>query len=310
MHQGGEHGAYGALRDRVLASLDMLTPSERRVGSVALAAYPGSALRSASAIAADAGTSPATVLRFVGKLGFNGLPEFHAALRAEIDARLRSPFELEPPRRDTGGLLGSVLESQLRIVSETISRLPPETVSAVTRLLMEASRLWIMGGRFSQSVAHYLYAHLQLLRPDVRLLGPSPAPIADQLAYCGRRDVLVVFDFRRYQGDVAFAARFVRERRGRVVVITDPYLSPAAQAASFTLIAPVEGLAVADSYVGAIALVDALVSKILVADERRMRKRIARVEATRAALAHAAAGEYATDADGDAPAPPSGIPEQ
>lgn len=294
MRQDARDGERGSLGDRILASLDTLTPSERRVGRAVLASYPGSGLRSASAIGAASGTSAATVLRFVMKLGFDGLPDFHSALRDEIDRRLRSPFELDAPPQDADGLLGSVRDSQLRIVSETLARVRPDALAEIADLLRTASRLWIMGGRFSHAVAHYLYAHLQMLRPDVRLLGSSPAPIADQLAYCGRGDCLVVFDFRRYQSDAAFAARFVKDRRGRAVVVTDPYLSPASQSADYVLVASIEGLALADSYAGAIALADALVSRVLVADERVMRKRIARVEAARAAMNRALTDDYAS----------------
>ena len=297
MRQVGRQREHGSLADRILTAHDSLTPSERRVGQAILASYPGSGLGSASAIAEASATSPATVIRFVVKLGFDGLPSFHLALRAEIDQRLRSPFELSVPHRGSDGFLGSILDSQLQIVSETLGRLSLETLTDVTRLLMKSSRLWIMGGRFSQAIAHYLYAHFQLLRPDVRLLGPWPAPIADQLAHCGRSDCLVVFDFRRYQGDAAFAARLVKQRRGRIVVVTDPYLSPAAQAADHTLIASVAGSAVADSYAGALALVDALVSQVLLADEQEMREQIAMVEEARAELNRAAAEEY------DIPAP-------
>src|SRR5919106_850927 len=294
MRQASKHDDQGSLADRILRSHDGLTPAERRVGQAILASYPGSGLRSASAIAEASATSPATVVRFVAKLGFNGMPDFQAALRDEIDHRLRSPFELGVPARGAdGGLLGDILESQLRIVSETLGRLKPEGLANVARLLLESQRVWITGGRFSQSIAHYLYAHLQMLRPDVRLLGPWPAPIADQLAYSGRRDCLVVFDFRRYQGDAAFAAEFVKGRRGRVVVVTDPYLSPASQSADHTLIASVEGAALADSYAGAVALVDAIVSHVLLAEEEEMAKRIAVVEEARAEMTRAAAEEYA-----------------
>ncbi|MBW3592064.1 MAG: MurR/RpiR family transcriptional regulator [Actinobacteria bacterium] len=292
MRQGSTERDSGSRADRILKAHDGLTPSERRVGQAILASYPGSGLRSGSAIAEASETSPATVVRFVAKLGFDGMSAFHSALRDEIDERLRSPFELSVPPRSSDGLLANILDSHLRIVSESVRRLSVETVERVAGLLLESARVSIMGGRFSQAVAHYLYAHLQMLRPDVRLVGPWPAPIADQLAYCGRRDCLVVFDFRRYQGDAAFAAEFVKKRRGRVVVVTDPYLSPAAQSADYTLIASVEGVALADSYAGAVALVDAIVSHVLVAEEQEMAKRIAMVEEARAEMTRAAAEEY------------------
>lgn len=279
--------------DLVLASVDLLTPAEKRVGQSILATFPSGGLRSASVIAKEAGASPATVIRFVGKLGFAGLPEFQEAVRHDIDRRLRSPFELYAPEQDAPApFLDEILASEQHILAETLGRLDERTLAEVRRLLTTSPSVWIMGGRFSQSAAHYLYAHLNLFRPDVRFLNSVAAPIPDQIVHARRGVCLVVFDFRRYQADAEFAARYVKSRRGRVIVVTDPYLSPAAHHADRTLIASIERPALLDSHTGATALVDAIVSDILIHDRDAISARLADVEHTRAALAWLAPGEY------------------
>lgn len=280
--------------DLILGAIDTLTPAERRVGKAVLASYPSSGLRSAAAIAKEAGASTATVIRFVTKLGFQGLPEFQEALRRDIDRRLRSPFELYAPDGDSepAPFLDAILRSELTIVSETLARLTGEVLAEVRRLLTASASVWILGGRFSQSVAHYLYAHLNLFRPGVRYLNSSAAPVPDQVMHANRGVCLVVFDFRRYQPDAEFAARFVKSRRGRVIVVTDPYLSPASHHADRTLVASIERPALLDSHTGATALVDAIVSDIHTHDHATVSAHLASAEDARATLARMAPDEY------------------
>jgi DNA-binding MurR/RpiR family transcriptional regulator len=271
--------------ERILGSLDLLTAAERRVGRAILSSYPSFGLQSTTEIGKTAQASPATVVRFVTKLGFAGVPDFHHALRQEIDHRMSSPFwELnEDGRRPSSEFLGVMEETQSSLVRETLGRLSDDVLSQIRHLVMSSPRLWIAGGRFSQSLAHYLYAHMQLFRPQVRLLVPWPVPITDQIFHVTRGDCLVVFDFRRYDVEAEFAARYFKSHRGRVVVVTDPYLSPAAHHADHTLIASFEGRMLLGSHTGATALVDAIVTYLMSRDET-LRGRIDRVEEARELL--------------------------
>jgi DNA-binding MurR/RpiR family transcriptional regulator len=83
----------------------------------------------------------------------------------------------------------------------------------------------VRGGRVTSVLARYLAGQLQLLRPGVRLLDPERAAPVQELIDLRRRDVLVAFDYRRYQADTVQAARTAFERGGTVVLFTDPWLS-------------------------------------------------------------------------------------
>lgn len=278
-------GAHTSVAERIHGALDSLTRTERRIGQVVLAS-PATGLRSTTAIAEAAGASPASVLRFVAKVGFHGLPEFREALDRDLSRRARSPFDLYAPGAEPSvPLLEEILRAQVHLVTETLGRLTQQVLHDVRSLLTSSSQVWIMGGRFSQSVAHYLFAHLQLLRPGVRLVDPAVAPLADQLIDARRGVCLVVFDFRRYQDDAEVAARFVKRRRGKVLVVTDPYLSPAAHHGDHVLIASVERPALLDSQTAATALVDVIASDLLSHGPDGAHARLAEIEDARSGFA-------------------------
>ncbi len=270
-----------AVIDLILSSLDGLTPAQRNIGRWIINTYPSGSLQSAAAIATDAAASPASVSRFVRRLGFAGLAEFQAAVSDELVKRSSSPFQLETLPDPESTFVERVLEAETALLRETLGRLTEETLARVHAVLAGASKVWIYGGRFSHAISHYLYAHLELFLGDVQHLASSTTPLPDRLVSASRSSVLVAFDFRRYDVEAEFAARYVRSRRGQVIVVTDPYLSPAAHHADVTLIAGIERPELCDSYTAAIALCDVIVTHLLTEDRPQRVRMLEQVERAR-----------------------------
>ena len=66
-----------------------LSPAERRVAEVVLSDPEAVAFGTVARIAARAGTSGASVVRFATRLGFNGFSGLQAAVQAAIGQQLR-----------------------------------------------------------------------------------------------------------------------------------------------------------------------------------------------------------------------------
>jgi DNA-binding MurR/RpiR family transcriptional regulator len=271
--------------DQVLGSLDQLTPAQRNVGRWIVQTYPSGSLRSAAVIAEEAHASPASVIRFVRKLGFAGLAEFQATVRDELVRRSSSPFKLESLPVPESSFVERVLDAEMALVRDTLGRLSEETLAQVRAILTSASKVFVYGGRFSQAVSHYLYAHLELFLGDVHHLAASTTPLSDRIVSAGRSTALVVFDFRRYDVEAEFAAQYMRGKRSQIIVVTDQYLSPAARHADVTLITAVERPELCDSYTGAIALCDVIVTSLLSHDRTQRVRMLDQIEQARSEFA-------------------------
>ena len=213
--------------------------SERRLAQVLLAFYPVAGLESLTRFAERAGVSPATVTRFIAKLGLHGYPEFQDSLRQELQERLSSPltrYELARPGDVGGSLLRDAFATYEHSLRASVDMVSEHDFDAVIELLADSRRRVLsLGGRVSAFLARYLASQLHLIRPGVELIDPERSNPADHLVDLGRRDILVVFDFRRYQSDTINSAKVAAGRGSTVVLITDPWLSPAAASARFVL---------------------------------------------------------------------------
>ena len=108
-----------------------------------------------------------------------------------------------------------------------------------------------------------LPAHLHQLRPRTRAIAYTPFGRDDALLDISRRDVVTVFDLRRYQKDTIALAEAARKRGATIVLVTDPWLSPIASLADRVLTVDVDAPSPYDSMVPLMALIEALVTGVV-----------------------------------------------
>jgi DNA-binding MurR/RpiR family transcriptional regulator len=215
--------------DRIRRHLPALPPAERRVARVLLSGYPLAGLEPLDEVGERAGASPPTVLRLVGKLGYDGYPHFQRVLRGELAARFSSPLDVLP-REPVSGLVDTVREAVIAAVGADLRRLTDDPAMAAAAVLLSDARrpVWIAGGRFSSVLADYLSVHLQLLRPRVQRVPGDPGGRHTAVLDLDRRTVVVAFDYRRYQHDTIEYGRLAVAAGASLVLFTDHLLSPLA----------------------------------------------------------------------------------
>ncbi|MCD0480855.1 MurR/RpiR family transcriptional regulator [Streptacidiphilus sp. ASG 303] len=266
--------ASASVAETIRQRLGECSPAERKVGRVLLAGYPSAGFETVARLAERAGVSAPTVIRFVNRLGFRGFPDFQAVLRAELDERNASPLSLyAADGRSAGGEEGEAPgEALLRRgsgmfsaeVERTLGELPPHDLKRAVDLLADRKRrVTLAGGRFTHLLARYLGLHLMQMRDEVHFLPDRDVERTAVLAALGRRDVLVVFDYRRYEAASLEWAGLCEEQGGRVVLFTDTWLSPVTAHAEVVLPSRVGAPSPYDSLVPTLAVVETVVAGVL-----------------------------------------------
>lgn len=271
--------ARASIETEIHDAMARLTSAEARAARALLGDYPTLGLAPVAEFAASSHTSPATVLRFVAQLGFSSYPDFQRQLREELSERFKTPLEKTPAAKAGGQ--GSFLprfakkvEDNLR---ETALRLPEAEFEAVcARIADSRSACHLSGGRFTDAIASYLTAHLRVVRAGVRKLEGRPASRADQLLDVNPRDVIIIFDIRRYDDDLVRLAKAAKDRRATVILITDTWISPASRYARHVLPCAVDVRSTWDSNAVLFSVSEAIIARVT---ERSWSKAKARVEA-------------------------------
>jgi DNA-binding MurR/RpiR family transcriptional regulator len=252
-----------SIAEHIRASVGRLTARERKAAQVLLTNYPAAGLAPVAEFAERAQVSAPTVLRFVAKLGFLGYPDFQRQLREELEAQLASPLAKPArkfgPRNPRRPFIDPFAEAVVDNLQGTFRNLPEDDFSAIVELLCDRRRsVHLLGGRFTDALARYLAAHLSLVRPDVRHIPSGIGVWRDRLLDIRRRDVVFVFDIRRYQEDVIAFARDAAARGAEIVLVTDQWISPLSRQAKHVLACRVAAPSRWDSSVVLLAVIEAL----------------------------------------------------
>ena len=164
------------------------------------------------------------------------------------------------PRASEGTAL-SYFHSVADSLERTRTAVPSQAYTRVVRMLLDSKgEVVLLGGRFSRHIASMLAGYLIQFRSGVRDIGALAPPDFDRLIDLGKRDLLVVFDYRRYQSDVVGFARQAHARGVHVLLFTDTWLSPIAEFAEQTMVAAIDANSPFDTLATAVAQMEAVLA--------------------------------------------------
>ena len=258
--------AAKTIEQQIRTRFSDLTRAERQLASHITRHYPVAALGSITALAKAAEVSTPTVVRLVQKLGYKGYPDFQTVVRAEVEERLISPLA-KHDRWAEGApdahILNRFADAVVGNLQATLGQIDHAEFDAVARLMADKSRrIYAMGGRITHAMADYFVTHMKIIRRDVTLISDMSNAWPPALIDMGPGDVLLAFDIRRYENNVLSLVEIAADQGAEVVLITDQWVSPAAERARYRLSAHIEAPSAWDSTVAIQILVETLLAAV------------------------------------------------
>lgn len=267
-----------AIAPLISEAADLLTPSERRLADVVLADPQAVAFGTVATLAARAGTSGPTVVRFATKLGFQGFAGLQSEAQREIADALR-PATTRIRERPAGNVVARVLEADLDNVRTTLSAVDPIGFDDAVALLSDRRRrVFVLAGEVARGVGIALVTQLDLLRDGVVAIGGTPVRVARQLADVAEGDVVIAIEHRRYERWLLDALEEARAVGAEIVALTDGPLSPIAIDARQTFVVAADGVGPFDSHTASLALVNALGAGVAAKLRKTATERLDRIE--------------------------------
>ena len=244
-----------------------LTASERTLAQALSGRYPDGLLDSASLMAASAGTSAATVVRFFAKLGYSSMADVRREARSQVTVRMQNPSQRSSAtiggNRSLLECVDDTLMHDLHNVQTTYEELDWEAFEAIVCAICDCTgRISVLAGENSMPVSLYLASHLNLCHPRVQELG-SRAPFAiDRMLWVEPNDVLLAFSIRRYSPNTQHAVRQFHAQGAKVLAITDSMAAPIVKFAHHSLLVQTANASPFDSYTAAFFVCNAIVSAV------------------------------------------------
>lgn len=252
-----------AFSERLRQDGERFTKAERKVARVLRSEYPRAGLETLPALAKRTQVSAPTVLRLVAKLGYSGYGEFQAALVEEVNQRMSVPAGRVARRTTRMDDLSEGFAEIAGGINRTDRRSSRGEFAQVVELLAHSGgSVFTVGGFESEFCSLHLANLLGQVRSGVHNLGRGIAGPPFEVLDLERGDVLIAFDFRRYQSGTLAMCRRAGAQKASVVVVTDRWLSPAAEDADHVLVCDSEGPGPFDSRTSVVAIIEVLVAEV------------------------------------------------
>lgn len=240
-----------------------LSKGQKRIANFLKEHYDGAVYLTASKLGEIAGVSESTVVRFANELGFDGYPKLQEALKElvknELTASQRMKISSDRIEKADKHILKSVLESDAARISATLDSIDPKDFDEAVECIANAKRVYIVGGRSSSALSHFLDFYLNLMRDNV--INASTGAVTETFEHIFRideGDLLIGISFPRYSNKTVKAVEYAHNKGAKTIAITDSKQSPLVNDATISLIASSDMLSFIDSLVAPLSLINAL----------------------------------------------------
>lgn len=268
--------------DRLTEEWDSLTPEAQKAARYVLENPTDVGVSTVREIAEAAKVKPNTFVRMARQVGFEGYEDFRAPFREAIrQGSVSFPDRarwLQDIRKsgDLGGLYAEMVEAAMRNVEETFAGIDAEALKAA------AEAIWASGAVFTLGVGvNYANARnfTYLASTGMTQFHAIPRPgstAVDDLAWAGRKDVLIAMSMRPYRSEVLAALEVAREQGMTVIGLSDSPASPIIRAADHGFVVAVDTPQFFPSSVPTIALLETLLSFVIAVASDEIVERVER----------------------------------
>ena len=223
----------GDVLSHICAVMSSLSPSEKAIASYVLDHPSDVAAMTVRELAAETGTSPASVSRFARTLDYRTYSDMRLALGISIS---RASGEEKATGGkvtldDIEGSIKYVLSHKVKELAETTSLIDSDDFAAVVNLLHNANLVLIAG--VGNSISMGANAAFKLSQVGVRAFCPSTTDVmASAAANLTENDVLLVISTSGYSKRLVNLFDSAEDSNTPIVMITDSPDTPLAKRAT------------------------------------------------------------------------------
>lgn len=243
-----------------LGNIDIgdLSPGQRQIADYILKNLRRIPYLSVDEIAAELGTSTATVSRFAKAIGYTSLKDMKTDLRPEeeISPYRKASGRLERERSDD--LFESVVRSEITNLETTLAHIDRTAFERAVSILATVRTLLIYGNGPSVGLADLLGFRFNRFGAHVHTLGRDPSTMAEAMVHADKRSAVVAFAFTKERPLLEKVFRLARSRGSVTILVTDLLVSSNAESADVTLFTSRGERDEFHSMVAPVALIDAL----------------------------------------------------
>lgn len=221
----------------------------------------------AKSIAEGVGVSQMTVGRYLRRLGYDGLDELKREMRQGANRtawQVKGRFDRLQHDIREGKLLAELIQQQIDDLSLMYELTTSRQWQEAITLLVDAEEVYVAAYQNVRGIAQYFASQLSYARPKITFVDGLNGTYSELLdGSCADR-CLLLFDVRRFAAKAKPLAEEARAAGVKVVLVTDDTCTWSRDVGAIPIILPGTRGPLWDGAVTTVALLDLIVSNVIV----------------------------------------------
>jgi DNA-binding MurR/RpiR family transcriptional regulator len=259
---------YSNTIQRLVDAFPGLTPELQKAARFITEHPEEVGLTSMRQLAGAAGVKPATITRLTKQLGFEGYEQLREPFQQRLRSRApRYAAKLQDIQKRgesaDRAIFADLRAQEISNIERSLSEENFGVIEAAAETIRGSRRVFVLGLRGSHAPAFLFHYAYQLFNDNSQLLDTSAGMFADQLRGIGAEDCLLVVSFPPYTLLTIDAVGYAADAGSKIVAITDSLISPAAAAASHTIVTQNRSPSFYHSFTATFAVTQALITMLV-----------------------------------------------
>ena len=216
------------IRNRIKENYEAFSAKELRVAEYVMENYQQSMLLSSTELAAAAGVSDTTVVRFAKSLGFSGFLQYRNQIKKEyvpIQKVYASLSSLADEQKNEEALIPWYFHGLLKNCNDFFNQIPESEIEKMVRLMKEAETVYLFGIGSDVVITHFLENYLRLM--GIRCIGITEEGLAMKEKFFAMKehDCLFMSAYPTLEQSDYWVCDYVKRKNAKLLLLTDSELT-------------------------------------------------------------------------------------
>lgn len=255
--------SYKKFKDRISSNYDKLPKNQKKIAEYFLENIDQIMFLNVQEAASATGSNVAAIVRFAQRIGFSGYPEMRNEIISLFQKRIQNSnaFPLIDASKLKDDTLTSVANQDISNINDTINLNERDNFSKVVDLILSSERVFTMGLGISHLLSQIISYQLNQVAIFSNSFNNTSSNFMEQILFLKESDLLIALSFPPYSKSTIDAVKFAKEKKIKVVAITNKKSSPISIHSDISLIVKSENMLFTNSFAAISVLINAIATE-------------------------------------------------
>ncbi|WP_432401486.1 MurR/RpiR family transcriptional regulator [Wukongibacter sp. M2B1] len=269
--------------DKIRAKYTNLSKTQRKIADYLLENSNRVAFMTLKKMSEEVNVAEVTILSFSKKIGCNSFMDLKGEFQTYIKGKSVHPEKLSTALSKIESIdsnLAEIISSEMKCVEDAINKIDVKDIKNATKLIKEASKVYLIGAGISEAVTNFLLLRLKHLGISAEIFNITSYHLVSlQMSRRLENSVFIVVTLPTYTKLVTRFTEYLRENDNSVIVLTDSLKSPVAKFANVVFSCSTNSVLFFNTITGLISISNILLTSLAIESKEEILDSIEQLKA-------------------------------